>query len=204
MRISTTARLLRALALAGGALALSWSAQAQSRVQNGSAPSGLNWKWMNEAVFNSRNLPSSATAQERALAANIWATQLQQLVVIGTGQRAPSFVLVGTAEKDGGRYVFTMFTRAGTCENPPNGSAGAEQMYAKCPLRVTMFAPDGQSRSQDFEGYCYLNLDDSDAPRAKNHTEVAFDRRTSTAYFRTIQHGKTVPQCNRSIRLAAK
>ena len=42
---------------------------------------------------------------------------------------------------------------------------------------------------------------DPDQPAAKNHTAVAFDAKTATAYFRVIQYGKHVPACDRGIRL---
>lgn len=202
MSTSSAARYIGALAVFGIAM-LSGSIRAQAT--NGSqAPPGLNWKWMNEVIFGSQRLASSGTPQQHTLAFQIWADTLGQSVVFGTGKRAASFVLIGSANEGGTEYVFSMFTRAGTCEDPPNGSAGADVTYARCPLRVTILAPGGQSRSQDFSGYCYLNVDSADAPRASNHTEFAFDRRSSTAYFRVIQYGKTVSACSRSIRLAAR
>lgn len=202
LRRSQAARCIGTLILFGFAM-LSGGIQAQTR--NGShAPPGLNWKWMNEIIFDSQRLASSGTAQQHTLASQIWADTLGRSVVSGTGKRAASFVLIGSASAGGREYVFSMFTRAGTCIDPPNGNAGADVTYAKCPLRVTILAGDGLSRSQDFAGYCYLNIDSADAPRASNHTEYALDQRSSTAYFRVIQYGKTVSECNRSIRLSAR
>ena len=199
VKTSLTVGHLRRVALAGGAIALAWTVQAQPHVQKGSAPPGLNWKWMNEAVFDAPRLLPSATAKEQALSQTVWGDELKA----AKGRGDPSFVLVASADVDGAVYVFSIFLRAGACENPPNGSAGAEEMYAKCPMRVALNL-NGRTWLQNFVGYCYLNLHDADHPRASFHTEFALDQRTSTAYFRVIQHGKTVSQCNRSIRLTAK
>lgn len=195
----STVDYLRRVALACSGIALAWTVQAQPHVQKSIAPSGLNWKWMNEAVFDAPRLLPSATAKEQALSQAVWGDKLN----VAKARGDPSFVLVASADVGGAVYVFSIFLRAGACENPPNGSAGAEEMYSKCPMRVVLNT-NGRSSLQNFFGYCYLNLHDADHPRASFHTEFAIDQRTSTAYFRVIQHGKTVSQCNRSIRLAAK
>ena len=197
--ITSCRRALTAALLAAGlaSTALGQPAQVQT-------PGDLNWKWMNEVVFDAPKLPSSGSAAQRELVSAIWANDLRRTVVSGTGQRAASFILVGEAGEGRAQFVFSMFSRVGSgCEDPPNGNSGANHMYAKCPLRVTMITSDGRGRSQDFPGYCYLNLDSTDHARTNYHTEFAFDRRSTTAYFRVIQHGRTVPECSRSIRISS-
>ena len=75
-------------------------------------------------------------------------------------------------------------------------------MYSTCPMRfIAQHKGTGRIAQKDLPGYCFLHEDGEDAPLAKNHTEIAMDSKGETVYFRIIQHGKSVPACNRAIRL---
>ena len=202
MKTSAMARLIRLLALAVAITAFAGVSQGQS-VQR-STPPNLNWQWMDEVTFDLKPR-QTGTESERAAAAAIWAKELAEAVQPKSGRRDPSFVLIASTMVRGATYVFSIYDRAGYgCEPPPNGSAGADHMYSRCPLRVTMLGGQGQSSSRDFAGYCALNGASSENPRATNHTEFAFDPRSSIAYFRVIQHGRVVPECVRSVRIETR
>jgi hypothetical protein len=97
--------------------------------------------------------------------------------------------------------VFSSYARAGydQCQQAENGAKVAYSHWV-CPLRVAR-TEAGKVSVQDFPGYCMLWGDDEDAPRSSNRVEYAYDARTATLRLRTIEHGKVVPQCNRSLRL---
>ena len=150
------------------------------------------------------------TPAQRKLARSVWGQDIDGLPlndVRRDGSRFPAFVLLSPMfETQQFRYVFTTMSAAGAvyehCEDPPN-SAGAETpMYSICPMRVVIEdKASGKRTQQDFPRYCHLFVDDPDQPAARNHTAVAFDAKTATAYFRVIQYGKPVPACDRGIRL---
>lgn len=154
---------------------------------------------VDSAKFN-----SSATENERKFMQVVWAKEIDASPSDSVG-KFPSFVLVGSAKHVGDLYVFSIYSRAlyAKCEPPPNGRS-ATQMYSVCPLRINRIDDAGKSVSQEFPGFCKLNLDFPDTPRVKNHTEYAVDSRTQIAYFRVIQYGKLVPQCNRSVLLSRR
>ena len=170
-----------------------------------SPPAGLQWQWMGEAVIDSPNFKSSANDNELKLLKTIWAKEIAASRPDGKGGRFPSFILVGSVTNGPDVYVLSLYNRAfyESCEDPPNDRS-ATRMYSICPLRVNRFDKAGTGEFREFPGFCYLNLDSSDSPRAKNHTEYAVDPRTGIAYFRVIQHGKLVPECNRSVPLSKR
>ena len=197
-------RRLIAAVMVGAALVTS-VAHAQGSQPRSQAPAGLQWQWMNEANFDTawaRN--ESATAAEKEQASSIWSKERSEARKEPDGSIADaSFVLIKEIAFQGSRDVFSIYSRAGYgCEMPPGGSAGSNQMYAKCPLRVIKTS-NGKTFSKDFSGYCYLNLDTKDQPRSRFHTEVGVDEKAGKVYFRTIQHGRSVPECQRAIDIAA-
>ena len=67
---------------------------------------------------------------------------------------------------------------------------------------VVQNAATGAVMTQEqFPDYCLMFSDYEATPEAENHTEIAFDKQSKTAYFRVMQYGKYVPSCNRAIRL---
>ena len=202
MTCLVTSSCRHALALLLLAAGITGSVQAQTGSSR--APGALNWKWMDEVTFDFKPR-RSGTEAERTITGSIWAKELRSAVDPLSGERDPSFVLVGSAQHNGAHFFFSIYRSAKyACERPPNGSAGINHMYSRCPLRVTLVTADGRMLSQDFAGYCALNDDSVDIPRSRNHTEYTFDPRSGTAYFRVIQHGKVVPVCNRSVRIATR
>ena len=214
MKISThsLARFGLRFGLALGAVAVAGAqlANAQSPApQKVSFPAGLKWQMMPLVTFSFPGYHEGTPAQ-RQLARSVWGQDIDGLPlndVRRDGSRFPAFVLLSPMfETPQFRYVFTGMSAAGAvyehCEDPPN-SAGAETpMYSICPMRVVIEdKASGKRTQQDFPRYCHLFVDDPDQPAAKNHTAVAFDAKTATAYFRVIQYGKHVPACDRGIRL---
>ena len=214
MKISTLslARFGLRFGLALGAVAVAGAqlANAQSPApQKVSFPAGLKWQMMPLVTFRFPGYHEGTPAQ-RKLARSVWGQDIDGLPlndVRRDGSRFPAFVLLSPMfETQQFRYVFTTMSAAGAvyehCEDPPN-SAGAETpMYSICPMRVVIEdKASGKRTQQDFPRYCHLFVDDPDQPAARNHTAVAFDAKTATAYFRVIQYGKPVPACDRGIRL---
>jgi hypothetical protein len=164
--------------------------------------SDLQWHWMNEAVVDGPNFKSSATRNEQRLMETVWAKEIAAAPSNARG-RSPSFILVSSVKLDEDTYVFSLYDRAAyaPCEPPPNGRA-ATRLYSVCPLRVIRFDAAGKGSSRDYPGFCRLNLDFPDTPRAKTHTEYAVDPHTATVYLRVVQYGKVVPQCGRALKFS--
>ena len=159
------------------------------------------WLPMREAGFNAPNANPTATAQEHALLQRIWAQELAGAREMEPGTRFPSAVLIGTVDAPGAQMVFTIYARAGydKCQPAENG-AKVEYSHWVCSLRVVRTVAD-KPVVRDFPGYCMLWGDYPDAPREKNRVEYAYEASTATIRFRTLEHGKVVPQCNRRLRV---
>ena len=72
-------------------------------------------------------------------------------------------------------------------------------IYSICSMRI--FQIDSIPISvRDIPDICFLHSDNSDHPVAKNHTEFAFQEADQVAYFRIIQYGKEVADCNRVVQ----
>jgi hypothetical protein len=182
---------------------LAGAAHAQPNEAADQAPVGLQWQYMHDLVFDATLFKTTGSENEKTLMSVIWAKELAGAEIDkSNGKRFPSFVLVGSAKHNDDTYVFSMFNRAlyDKCEPPPNGRS-ATQMYSICPLRINKINRAGNSVSKEFPGYCMLFGDDPNNRRVRNHNEYAFDPHTGIAYFRVIQYGKLVPECNRSFRL---
>ncbi|RRD56515.1 hypothetical protein EII20_10830 [Comamonadaceae bacterium OH2545_COT-014] len=190
----------------GLALCLAGGAQAQTQLPGKvKFPAGLKWQTMAWVTFDSPT--PSGTEQQRQLAKAIWGKEIESIPLndfLKNGTKYPSQVLISGFESNALRYVFTSFAAGHAfypaCEDPPNSGAADTPTYSLCPMRVVVEEKgSGRKKHQDFLNYCHLHFDDPDAPAAKNHTEVAVTG--NTAYFRVIQYGKHVPECDRAIRL---
>jgi len=205
MTVTTVLRRIgAAIVLAASAITLPAVSVAQTANAN-RPPAGLKWEWMQVVVFNGPNFESTGSEADRRVLEGIWQKELQAARTEKDGTRFPSFTLVGRAPIRNGQLVFTMYNSAGyePCEPAPNGR-DANQIYVTCPLRAVKISREGRSFAQDFPAYCMLFLDSQSNPRERNHVEYAIDDRSGIVYFRTIQFGKQVPECNRSIKVGAE
>lgn len=163
-------------------------------------PGGLKWEPMHYASFNFQPDEGSLDPKIKAVAYTLWKSKLDALNVPTNSPRGkhPAFVLLSSPYQ--GNQIFSMvFSAVEHCVPPGNGP-GIVDMYALCPMSIFQVnaAP---VRVKEIPNMCFLYLNDSDNPAAKNHTEFAFHEANRTAYFRVIQNGKEVPDCNRIIRL---
>lgn len=170
-------------------------------------PDGLQWKMMPQVTFNFTAAPTG-TPEQKSVVENIWGKELSQEPdndLKGVG-KYPSFVLLSTVDADGFKYVFTSYNSLNsTCIAPPNGPFGDPKykapMYSTCDLRIVRIDPRTNQRVvRSVPEFCHLYIDSPpDHFLSNNHTEIAFDSKTKTAYFRVIQYGKRAPECDRRI-----
>lgn len=165
----------------------------------------LQWQPMREAAFNAPRARPTASPQEHAVLQRLWAKELAGAREMELGVPYPSAALLGTAQAAGQHFVFTIYARAGyePCQPAQNG-ASVEYSHWVCPLRVARLqdAQDQALTVLELPGYCMLWGDNTDAPRAQNRVEFAYEAKAATLHLRTVEHGKVVPQCSRSVRLA--
>ncbi len=205
-------QLLRKILLHGAmlmCLANALPAQAQSKSSKVDFPQGLEWQMMREVTFDYAPR-KSGTDQERAISESLWAKELAarptNRLARADGTKLtgkyPGFVLISSINVNDNSYIFSMFDSINAeCEKAADGR-NVVDMYSKCAMRVVRRNQDGKvTQSQVIPDFCFLNLDDQDAPLDKNHTEIAYDAPNKTVYFRTIQTGKVVTACNRAVRV---
>lgn len=164
-------------------------------------PAGLRWEPMREVRFLEKpKLNHNGISSDEAAAIAVWSDELTRFFA-----KTPNYiasVLLGQARSASNKLLtFSVlnimdFER---CEPPMNGK-DVMDMYSKCLARVHVDQKP-VATMKEFSGFCYLNVDDSANPLAKNHTEFAFDQGANTAYMRVIQFGKEVPACRRAIKL---
>ena len=197
MKHSAITRRAIGAALLAALGAVYWVVQAQT--VSGAAPQGLQWMRLNESAFDAPGVESSAGSMEYTFAQMIWS---------GFGSDpayrsglVPSFALTAIAPVGDTTHVLSLFRRPDVCKKA--AGTGGSSLVEICPMRVLTLTSDGRERVRTHKGYCYLNDDNRQAGRPTDHTQAAFDPRTSTVYLRTIENGKVVPSCNRSIKLSA-
>ncbi|PKO29478.1 MAG: hypothetical protein CVU36_12585 [Betaproteobacteria bacterium HGW-Betaproteobacteria-9] len=199
-------RLLQAMALcltfAGGFIA---QAHAQVRVTSSDKvifPAGLKWERMREVEFRYTPKPAhkfESKADDQA-AQLIWSDEIRKSEA--STPKRNMFVLVATAQNSKDiPLTFSLIDMLDfdRCEPSSNGK-DMTNMFSKCLARVAIGNLQ-KPHIVEFEGFCYLNLNFPETPVEKNNTQFAFDRATSTAYFRVIQYGNPVSTCNRMIKL---
>lgn len=169
-------------------------------------PAGLHWEVMGRVSFGYKP-KAYGTPAERGLAKQLWQKELSAPGFNNPAQTFPAFILLSGFRDGANRYYFTALSAAASaypaCEPPPNGGDASTPTYDTCPMRVIVENTSTKERTQqDFPKYCIqFGYDEPDSPVAQNHTEIALDSKTRTAYFRVFQYGKPVPQCNRAINL---
>ena len=181
------------------------AAQAQVRTSSHippTFPSVLRWKQMDMVSLNfhpkyQRSAEDPANlASAKALWEGIYEPYLDQ------NKASPLFFLLSEYVGPNFKIVASLIDMPldfDRCEPPGNGSAVTD-MFSKCMVSLAIVGKT--TLVSRFDGYCFLHVDnDPNNPLSKNHTEFAYDPRTATAYFRTMQHGKVVPGCNRAIQL---
>lgn len=195
----------RSLATAVVATMLVLAAVGSARAQRAepAPPGDAVWQPVREVVFNSTTFASTGTSQDRALMAKLWAKELSGAQRTPAGDSLPGFALVATVRRNGVDYVLTMFNRAGPdtgCDMPGNG---AQDLHATCPLRVAQMQGGDVLAGRSFPGYCMLAglFDSGETARRLNRMEYAYDERAGVVRLRTIEHGRIVAACSRSIRL---
>lgn len=163
-------------------------------------PAGLKWEPMHYASFNFQPDDGSLDPKIKTVANALWKPKLDALNVNADKLRGPHPAFVLLSSPYTGNLIFSMiFSAVETCVPPGNGP-GIVDMYTLCPMSIFQVnaAP---VRIKEIPNMCFLHLNDSDNPAAKNHTEFSFHEANRTAYFRVIQNGKEVPDCNRIVRL---
>jgi len=190
------------LAAACLASATSWAQVRATSSDQVVFPAGLQWQRMQSVSIHVKEAPHVRSENQALVPVveNVWADEIERL--LSRSNVVLQTAVVARAEVRGQPVHFSViglmdFER---CEPPLNGKDVVD-MYSRCLARVAI-GPVQRPHVIEFRDFCILNVDyDQNAPLEQNHTQFAFDRGTSTAYFRVIQHGRFVPACNRSIRL---
>lgn len=151
---------------------------------------------MHEAVFDSTVWPATATQEDVHIVQKLWAKELAARHQTPTGP-LPGFALIGDVREGAKRIVFSMFSAGGapSCESAPNGSASSD-IYVECRMRVSSW-PASAAQVIDLPGYCMIFA----ASETHSRVEYRYDTPARTLHFRTIQFGKVVPRCTRSLKL---
>lgn len=201
-RVNHLMRCTAALVLIGLASAPGWAQVRATSSDQVVFPQGLQWQRMQSVDIYVREAPHVRSENPALVPVveSIWADEIARL--LSRSNVMLKTAVVARAEARGQPVHFSViglmdFER---CEPPLNGKDVVD-MYSRCLARVAI-GPVQRPHVIEFRDFCILNVDyDQNAPLEQNHTQFAFDRATSTAYFRVIQHGRFVPACNRSIRL---
>lgn len=158
-------------------------------------PAGLKWQVMHYASFNFNYDDGPIDAKKKVAAYTLWKMNLDAMKQ--KQKPLPVFVLMSSPYRS--NYIFSMIDSADeACERPGNG-VGMVDMYPVCSMSI--FKVDATPvKVKVIQGMCFLHFNDSDYPTGKYHTEFAFDEEHGIAYFRIIQHGVEVPDCNRMLR----
>ncbi|WP_353176533.1 hypothetical protein [Delftia acidovorans] len=160
------------------------------------AAGSAEWAPMRLAVFNSVEFQSSATQEDREILSKIWSKELAAVRRDASGV-FPAFVLVGDVRNGSKRIVFSMFDTAGSdlCTDAENG-ASAHDIFVRCKMKVLPW-PTTSGTAAVLNGYCKTSSGDL----AKNRVEYLYDVSHQAIHFRTIQYGKIVQECNKTLKL---
>ncbi|MDX4957803.1 hypothetical protein [Delftia acidovorans] len=158
--------------------------------------SSLIWTPMRTVVLNSTNFPSTGTAEEQQILKQLWSEDLSRVRRNVRGLY-PVFLLIGDVRKGPRRIIFSMFSSAGSerCDPPANG-ASSHDIYSMCNMRVTPW-PQSNGKQTDLPNYCAIFGEKPEIGRI----EYSFDPTLQTINFRTVQYGKIVQECNKTLKL---
>lgn len=148
-----------------------------------------------EVTFNYANKTGSKS--EAQLVKKVWGNKLKPTDT--------AFALITSVETPNNTYIFSMLNSENSgCIAAPNGTGSNAfvPLYSTCAMRVIQISKaTKKAHFSDIPNYCYLNLNDEPGELAKNHTEYTYNEKTKTVHFRTIQDGKHIKTCDRSIKL---
>lgn len=166
--------------------------------QNTSTP----WQPMREVVFGSVIFTSTGSSADRDLLQHMWAEDLAKPRPGAGGRKLPAFALLGEVPAAGQRprLVFSMFAAADNerCTDAANG-ADASDIFNVCTMRVTAWPPTAGQAPVELPGYCMI-FGNSD--KQKNRIEYSVQQTAGLVVrFRTIQYGKVVEACSRTLKL---
>ncbi|WP_141832160.1 hypothetical protein [Delftia sp. HK171] len=161
------------------------------------AAGSAEWAPMRLAVFNSVEFQSTATQEDREILSKVWSKELAAVRRDASGI-FPAFVLVGDVRNGNKRIIFSMFDTAGSdqCSDAENG-ASAHDIYVRCKMKVLPWPTTTSETAAVLNGYCKI----SSADKAKNRIEYLYDISHQAIHFRTIQYGKIVQECNKTLKL---
>lgn len=187
-------------------MTLSPTIHAQSPQRNKIAttpPVGLEWMPMEMVSFNYGSIPvPTASRAATNLARTIWTKEINSTPIDERdGTLLPSFILVGVVSANGVQYTLSIFSAANArgCIPAANGR-GIEDLYKTCPMRVDVYK-SGKNYAQEFSGFCHIFPYPPEYKNDINRAEYSFDEKNMTVYFRVIQHGKKIRECDRALSL---
>ncbi|MFC7410358.1 hypothetical protein [Hydrogenophaga atypica] len=166
-------------------------------------PAGLKWERLVETTtnFDAKSESAPEKSDLMSLSQRVWSDEVQK--ALKSNPNTGIFFLTARLNligKKGAISIAKFPFNYELCIPPANGK-NAYDMFSMCNARVAVSNGDINQVFQISE-ICYLNIDfDTNNPVEKNHTAVATDPKSSTIYLRVIQYGKSVPGCNRAIRL---
>lgn len=208
---------MNSLALAAVATIAGWmvsgEAHAQPRIIGGNQvvfPPGLKWEMMRPAQINFEpavpgtpyNKGSTKDAQQSEM---LWSDIIAPALKV---DRTRSFFFnnYDATDANNREIYFSLLSFFGDYDkcSPALDGKDAVDIYEKCLLRIRVTG-DKLTRpvTYEFKDVCTLHVvfEDQNTQIRNNQTQIAFDRQRNAAYIRVIQNGKTVPACNRAIRL---
>lgn len=158
----------------------------------GLAAAQSDWRPMRQIVFDSDKFHSTGSDADRAVMETLWARDLKE-----HRPSYPVFTLIGDADIAGQRVVFSLFSTAGSdrCDIWADDPKSASEYLSSCTMLVTRWPSTGEAPSE-IQGHCMMYHSDN---QARNRMEYRVDQ--MQVHFRTIENGKVVPDCNRSLTL---
>lgn len=165
-------------------------------------PPDLKWSLMPMVAFDYGPGKYKGTPEQTKILRAIWSDVLKSMPYIDAeGRKYPSFVIY-SAPIDAGdsTVVFTSLSAAsaayGKCED-----SARPNLYSTCPMvMVKQNKTTGKATLTEFKNFCHLHYEDPPGQTvANNHVALGHDASTGRVYFRVIQYGKHVPECDRVV-----
>lgn len=168
--------------------------------------------WDRMTVTAPAFLSASKTLQIPGFLLDIWAKEIADndnqyrlegnAALIKNGH-APAEALYSVYQDGGMTVVVSLLNTAKACEDGPNDAA-SRQIHSVCPVRVTV-QKDGQSKSVDWPGACFLdptygNPPGGPDPRA-NATLTRYDRQAGRVELVSLRDHRSIPECARQLQV---